>query len=183
MALQINQEIETINKGIVTNPYLRIEAYRIDKILGVFLVTTAMFRDKADADSNKFVYHEDYAQPSDRIHQTGPIATLITYNDNSFEYPVVVEFPLGVPEVVTEDIYEDQEVTRTIVYNDFDENGDIVEKTREETTIEKVKTGTHEVTKSKMDISVIGEDPYGWAYAKLKTHYEGIFGAENVIDC
>ena len=38
MALQINQEIETINKGIVTSPYLRIEAYRIDKILGYFLV-------------------------------------------------------------------------------------------------------------------------------------------------
>ena len=54
---------------------------------------------------------------------------------------------------------------------------------RLETTIEKVKTGTHEVTKSKMDISVIGADPYGWAYAKLKTHYEGIFGASNVIDC
>jgi len=183
MALQINQEIETINKGIVTNPYLRIEAYRIDKILGVFLVTTAMFRDKADADTNKFVYHEDYAQPIDRAPQTGPIATLITYNDNSFEYPVVIEFPLGVPEVVTEDIYEDQEVTRTITYNDFDENGDIVEKTRIETTIEKVKTGTHEVTKSKVDISVIGADPYGWAYSKLKTHYEEIFGAGNVIDC
>ena len=183
MALQINQEIETINKGIVTNPYLRIEAYRIDNILGSFLVTTAMFRDKADADTNKFVYHEDYAQPIDRAPQTGPIATLITYNDNSFEYPVVIEFPLGVSEVVTEDIYEDQEVTKTITYNDFDENGDIVEKTRIETTIEKVKTGTHEVTKSKVDISVVGADPYGWAYSKLKTHYEGIFGAGNVIDC
>lgn len=156
MALQINQEIETINKGVVTNPYLRIEAYRIDKILGYFLVTTAMFRDKTDADSNKFVYHEDYAQPIDRAPQTGPIATMITYNDDSFEYPVVIEFPLGTSETVTEDIYEDQEVTRTITYNDFDENGDIVEKTRTETTIEKVKTGTHEVTKSKIDIGVIG---------------------------
>ena len=183
MALQINQEIETINKGIVTNPYLRIEAYRIDKVLGYFLVTTAMFKDKADADSNKFVYHEDYAQPIDRVAQTGPIATMITYNDDSFEYPVVIEFPLGTSEVVTEDIYEDQDVTRTITYNDFDENGDIVEKTRTETTTERVKTGTHEVTKSRIDISVIGSDPYGWAYAKLKTHYEAIFGTGNVIDC
>ena len=39
MALQINQEIETINKGIVTNPYLRIESYRIDKVLGYLLVS------------------------------------------------------------------------------------------------------------------------------------------------
>ena len=183
MALQINQEIETINKGIVTNPYLRIESYRIDKVLGYFIVAVAMFRDKADADANKFVYHEDYAQPIDRAPQTGPIATMITYEDNSFEYPVIVEFPLTVPETVVEDIYEDQEVTRTITYNDFDENGDIVEKTRTETTIEKVKTGTHEVTKSRIDLSIIGADPYGWAYSGLKTHYEGIFGAGNVIDC
>jgi hypothetical protein len=183
MALQINQEIETINKGIVTNPYLRIESYRIDKILGHFIVSTAMYRDKADADTNKFVYLEDYAQPMNRASQTGPIATMITYNDNSFEYPVVIEFPLSVPENVIEDVYEDQEVTRTITYNDFDENGDIVEKTRTETTVEKVKTGTQEVIKSKIDLSVIGNDPYGWAYSKLKTHYEGIFGAGNVIDC
>ncbi len=183
MALQINQEIETINKGIVTNPYLRIESYRIDKVLGYLLVSCAMFRDKNDADANKFVYHEDYAQPMSRVGQTGPIATLITYNDNSFEYPVIIEFPLGINEVVTEDILEDQEVTRTITYNDFDENGDIVEQTRTETTIEKVKTGTHEVTKSRIDISVIGSNPYGLAYEKLKTHYEGIFGAGNVTDC
>jgi hypothetical protein len=183
MALQINQEIETINKGIVTSPYLRIESYRIDKVLGYLLISCAMFRDKNDADANKFVYHEDFAQPSGRASQTGPIATLITYNDNSFEYPVIIEFPLGTDEVVTEDILEDQEVTRTITYNDFDENGDIVEKTRTETTIEKVRTGTHDVTKSRIDLSVIGSDPYGWAYSKLKTHYEEIFGAGNVIDC
>jgi hypothetical protein len=183
MALQINQEIETINKGIVTSPYLRIESYRIDKVLGYLLVSCAMFRDKNDADTNKFVYHEDFAQPTDRAAQTGPIATLITYNDNSFEYPVIIEFPLGTDETVIEDILEDQEVTRTITYNDFDENGDIVEKTRTETTTEKVRTGTHEVIKSKIDISVIGADPYGWAYEKLKAHYEGIFGAGNVIDC
>lgn len=183
MALQINQEIETINKGIVTNPYLRIESYRIDKVLGYFTVSVAMYRDKADADTNKFVYHEDYAQPIGRASQTGPIATMITHNDNSFEYPVIIEFPLGVPENVIEDIYEDQEVTRTITYNDFDENGDIVEKTRTETTIEKVKTGTHEVTKSRIDLSIIGTDPYSWAYLGVKTHYEGIFGAGNVIDC
>ena len=181
MALQINQEIETINKGIVTNPYLRVEAYRIDKILGYFLVTTALFRDKADADTNKFVYQEDYAQPIDRAPQTGPIATLITYNDNSFEYPVVIEFPLVVSEVVTEDIYEDQEVTKTITYNDFDENGDEIIAQREE-EFETITSGSREVQKTLLDLASITGSVYEYSYAKVKEIYSEIFGSENIID-
>ena len=183
MALQINQEIETLNKGIITNPYVRIEAYRIDKMLGFLIAVVAMYTNKAEADSNSFVYSEDFLDPLTRPSQSGPISPQIIFNDQSIEYPVVNEFPLTVPEEVTEDIYETQEITNTITYNDFDENGDIVEKTREEITTQRVKTGTRTVTKSKIDISVIGNDPYGWSYVKLKTALEEIFGAGNVIDC
>ena len=182
MALQINQEIETSNKGIVTAPYLRIESYRIDKVLGYMVVQIALFSNKADADKNKFIYTEDISEPLNR-NQTGPIAVTITYDDEVLQYPVLLEFPLVVSEDISEDIYESQEVTNTITYNDFDENGDIVEKTRQETTTQRVKTGTRTVTKSRIDLSVIGSDPYGWAYTKTKEVYEGIFGTGNVTDC
>ena len=183
MALQINQEIETLNKGTVINPYVRIEAYRIDKMLGVLIAVAAMYQSKEEATSNSFVYSEDFLDPLNRKAQSGPISPPIIFNEQSLEYPVVNEFPLTVPEETTSDIYETVEGTRTVTYNDFDENGDIVEKTREEAYSERVKTGTETVTKSKIDISVIGEDPYGWAYGKLKIALEEIFGVGNVIDC
>lgn len=183
MALQINQEIETLNKGIVTNPYVRIEAYRIDKMLGVLIAVVAMYTNKAEATANSFVYSEDFLDPLNRPSQPGPISSSIVFNDQSVEYPVVNEFPLTSPEEVVRDVYETVEGTRTITYNDFDENGNIVEKTREEAYTENVKTGTETVTKSKIDISVIGNDPYGWAYGKLKITLEEIFGVGNVIDC
>lgn len=183
MALQINREIETLNKGIVPTPYLRIESYRIDKILGYMIVQVALFSSKADADTNKFIYSEDITEPLGRTGQTGPIAVSIGYNDESISYPVLLEFPLTVTEEVSEDIYETQEITNTITYSDFDENGDIVEKTREETTTHRVKTGTRTITKSRIDLSVIDGDPYGWAYTKTKIAYEQIFGVGNLTDC
>ena len=183
MALQINQEIETLNKGTVTNPYIRIESYRIDKMLGVLIAVAAMYATKEEATSNSFVYTEDFLDPLNRASQSGPISPSIIFNDQSLEYPVVNEFILGVPEEITADTYEDVENTRTITYNDFDEDGNVVEKTREETYTERVKTGTSTVTKSRIDISVIEGDPYGWAYVKLKIALEEIFGVGNVIDC
>jgi hypothetical protein len=183
MALQINQEIETTNKGIVTNPYLRIETYRIDKMTGFFVATVAMYIDSNDALNNSFVYQEEFVDPLYRKPQTGPISPSLIFNGQNVNYPVVNEFPLTVDESVTEDVYTDETKTRTITYNDFDENGDIIEKTREETYTEKVKTGTRTVNKSRIDITVIGNDPFAWAYGKLKTVYEDIFGQGNVIDC
>ena len=183
MALQINQEIETINKGIVTSPYVRIESYRIDKFVGLFTATVAFYSNAIEASQNQFVYQEDILDPIERDPQPGPISPSIVYNGSQIEYPVISVFSLTVPESVTEDVYEDQTSTRTITYNDFDENGNVVEKTREETVTERVKTGTQTVTKNKIDLSVIGNDPYAWAYGKLKVTLGAVFGSGNIIDC
>jgi len=183
MALQINQEIETINKGIVSSPYVRIESYRIDKFVGVFTAIIAFYSDAIEASQNQFIYVEDILDPSERVPQPGPISPDIVYNGLQIQYPVVSEFPLTVPESVTEDVYENQTSTRTITYNDFDENGNVVERTREETVTERVKTGTTTVTKNRIDISIVGSDPYSWAYTKLKARLGSVFGEGNIIDC
>ncbi len=183
MALQINQEIETVNRGTVINPYIRIESYRIDKMVGVLIAVAAMYATKDEANSNSFVYTEDFLDPLNRPSQSGPISPSIIFNDQPLEYPVINEFPLTISQDITKDKYETVEKTRTIKYNDFDEDGNVIEKTREEKYTERVKTGTETVTKSRIDISVVGNDPYGWAYGKLKVALEGIFGVGNVIDC
>lgn len=182
MALKITKEIETTNKGLVTNPYLRIESYHIDKVMGFMVVSVAMFVSKEDSEKGKFIYHEDILDPLNRIPQSGPIATSIIVDGNPIEYPTIFELPLSVTETITQDVYETQNLTREVKYYDFDENGNVVEKVREESYTDRVKTGTEETTKSKIDISVIGSDPYGWAYSQIKTRLEPIFGAGNVTD-
>jgi hypothetical protein len=182
MALQINKEIETINKGALSTSYARIEVYHIDKHIGVMRVSIALYVDKDDADKNKFVYHEDFLDPLNRSSQSGPIPTLINVDGNSINYPTIFDLPLSVDETVTEDEYQTQDLVRTVKYYDFDEDGNVIEKTREETYQDRVKTGTKSVTKSKIDLSVIGSNPYEWAYSKLKPKLEEVFGEGNVID-
>lgn len=182
MALKINREIETTNKGVVVTPYFRIESYHIDKPMGFMVVSAALYVSKEEADGNKFVYHEDITDPLNRPFMPGPIATLITMDGAQLEYPTLFDLPMSVSETLTEDVYETQNLVRTVKYFDFDENGEIIEKTREESYTDRVKTGTRETVKSKIDLSVIGTDPYGWAYSKIKPLLERVFGEGNVID-
>lgn len=182
MALQINKEIETTNKGVVTNPYARIESYHIDKSFGIMRVSIALYSSEEDADKNKFVYIEDFLNPLERVSQSGPIATLINFDGQSINYPTLFDFPLAVDETITEDEYQTQNLVRTVKYYDFDEDGNVIEKTREESYQDRVKIGTKSVTKSRIDFSVIGSNPYAWAYTKLKPKLEEVFGEGNVID-
>lgn len=182
MALKINREIETINKGVVVAPYFRIQSYHIDKPMGFMVVSGALYVSKEEADQSKFVYHEDITEPLNRPYMPGPIATSITMDGNSLEYPTLFDIPLSVSETITEDVYETQNLVRTVKYFDFDENGEIVEKTREEPYTDRVKTGTRETVKSRIDLSVIGSNPYEWAYSQIKPILEGVFGEGNVID-
>jgi len=182
MALQINKEIETTNKGVVTNPYARIESYHIDKGIGIMRVSIALYSSKDEADQNGFVYIEDFLDPLNRAPQPGPIATLINFDGDSINYPTIFDFTLSVDETITEDEYQTQDLVRTVKYYDFDEDGNVIEKTREENYQDRVKIGTKSVTKSKIDLSVIGSNPYAWAYTKLKPKLEEVFGEGNVID-
>jgi hypothetical protein len=182
MGLKINKEIETINKGIVSDPYARIESYYIDKAFGIMRISVALFADRDEASMGKFVYHEDILDLIDRAPKGSPIATSIVLDGNSMDYPTIFDLPLSVPEEVTQDIYETQNLVRTVKYYDFDDEGNVVEKTREETYQDRVKVGTESVAKSKIDLSVLGSNPYAWAYDKLKPKLEEIFGVGNVID-
>lgn len=183
MALRINREIETINKGLVTEAYYRIESYHIDKPTGFMVVSGALYANKQDADESKFTYHEEILDPLNRPYKPGPVATLITLDGSSFEYPTLFDIPISVEETVTEDVFEEKTMTRTVKYFDFDENGEIIEKTREEEYIDRQKTGTKQVVKSKIDLSIVKLDPYKWAYEKIKPALEVAFGQGNVIDC
>jgi hypothetical protein len=112
-----------------------------------------------------------------KIHPN-PVSPQLIYNGEEVEYPTYITFEMYTP-VEVEEEYTDTE-TQTETYNTFDEEGNVVESTREITA---TVTRTRTVTKNRIDIELIDGDPYGWAYGKLKEALGEIFGAENLTDC
>jgi hypothetical protein len=84
--------------------------------------------------------------------------------------PVEIEIP----------IYEDVVGSKISKYYDFDDNGEIIEKTREEETKTTVQTGTQTIIKQKINVNK--ENVYSFAYDLVKKEFSKIFGDENIID-
>ena len=106
--------------------------------------------------------------------------TNIFYNNEEIEYPTYFEFPM-VDEVEIEiPIYEDIIKNKISKYYDFDEHGDIVEKTKEEEFKTTIQIGTQTITKQKINVNK--ENVYSFAYNLVKEEFSKIFGNENIID-
>jgi cobyrinic acid a,c-diamide synthase len=84
--------------------------------------------------------------------------------------PVEIEIP----------IYEDVVESKISKYYDFDDNGEIIERTREEETKTTIQTGTQTITKQKINVNK--ENVYSFAYDLVKKEFGKIFGDENIID-
>lgn len=180
MALKINAPIISINHGLLTEAVVRIENYRVNKYAGQAEVTVLMFKDEEDARLGKYTYADEVNAPlMDRRPLPAIVQVELIYKDKNIEYPTYLEFPLYTQETVEIDVYEDQEVNET--YYDFDEEGNVIEKTH--TKIASVKTGTKQVTREKLDISIVESNLYSWCYTRVKEKFGEIFGIENISDC
>jgi hypothetical protein len=179
MAIQINAPITSPIRGELTAAVVKIESYRINKFAGLFECTVAMFKDLEDAANSKPLYKEDiFCDIMDRKIHPNPVPPNLIFNEEEIEYPTYITFEMYTPVEVEEEYTETE--TQTETYNTFDEEGDVIEATRE---ISVAVTKTRTVAKNRIDIEIIDGDPYGWAYNKLKEALGEIFGAENLTDC
>lgn len=174
MGFIIKQPLET-NQGLLTEAYVRIEMYRVDMFYGVCHTTIAMYPSKKAAKETFPVY---YGEVSPNISQV--VGVSIIFNDEEITYPTYFEFPMVKDEEVEIPIMEETTETKTSTYYDFDEKGDIVEKTREEKIIKLVQKGSNKIIKQKIDINK--GNVYEFAYDLVKKEFGKIFGDENIID-
>jgi hypothetical protein len=179
MAIKITKAFVSPFLGDLTEAVVRIENYRIEKLTGLFHVTLAMFKDESDAADFKFEYIEDFLEPH-LLKKQPPMVVppAIVIDGEEKTYPTYIQIPFTTPMEVEEEVYEDMVTTE--VYSDFDDDGNVVQKTRNITVSQ--KTGTITVTKNKIDMTMIGSDPYTWAYDKIKPYFEELFGAENITN-
>jgi hypothetical protein len=174
MGFIIKQPLET-NQGLLTEAYVRIETYTVNMFYGVCLATVAMYPSRNAAKKTFPVY---FGEASPNVSQI--VGVNVILNDKEIEYPTYLEFPMVKDEEIEIPIMEEVVETKTSTYYDFDEKGEIVEKTREEKTTKLVQTGVNKITKQKIDINK--ENVYGFAYDLVKKEFGKIFGDENIID-
>ena len=174
MGFIIKQPIET-NQGLLTEAYARIEMYRVDMFYGLLHATVAMYPSRQIAKDTFPVYFGEI-----NIHPSQIVGVSIVYNGEEIEYPTYFELPMVDPVEVEIPIYEDVVENKVSKYYDFDDNGEIIEKTREEEVKTTAQTGTQSITKQKININK--ENVYSFAYEEIKKEFGKIFGDENIID-
>lgn len=176
MGFIIKQALET-NQGFLSEAYVRIEKYQIDMFYGTLTATVAMYPSKQAAIETFPVYFGEVNPNPSQV-----IGVKIIYKGEEIEYNTLFEIPLVEEVEVEVPYYEDQEKLETSTYYDFDEKGDIVEKTREVVTTNKVLAGTQVISKPKININVNDGKIYEYAYTLIKGYFGETFGNENIID-
>ena len=176
MGFIIKQSLET-NQGLLTEAYARIEMYRVDMFYGLLHTTVAMYPSKQAALDTFPVYFGEV-----NPHPSQVVGVSVIYDGKEIEYPTYFEFPMVTNVEIEVPLFEDVTETKTSTYYDFDPNGDIIEKTREDQVTRIVQTGTQTITKQKIDINKEEGAVYSFAYNLVKKEFGKIFGDENIID-
>jgi hypothetical protein len=167
MALKITSQIGT-DKGITSEAYVRIADYQISKY-GSANFRIELFQTQEDAVSNQpypgmgggvarnqQIGETLYVSLTKQVEETNTVKRLV---------PVEVEFTEEVTAPNAEGVSETTTVTRTRI--------DMQEQDVQET-----------ITKTVPDLSSAeGKDVFEFGYSHLKAKLEGLFGADNVVDC
>jgi hypothetical protein len=176
MGFVIKQALET-NQGLLTEAYVRIEMYRVEVYYGILHATVAMYPSrKAAMETVPQYFGEGNPNPSQVI------GVSLVYKGEEMEYPTYFQFPMAEPVEIEVPRFEEVKEVVTSTYYDFDEDGNIVEKTRETEKTKTVQTGTETITKYKISINKNEGKVYEFAYASVKEQFGKIFGDENIID-
>jgi hypothetical protein len=176
MGFIVKQPLET-NQGLLDEAYVRIEMYRVDMFYGLLHTTIAMYPSRQAALETFPVYFGEV-----NPHPSQIVGVSIVHKDKEMQYPTYFEIPLVKDQEIEVPVFEDVLETKTSTYYDFDDNGDIVEKTREDQVTRTVQTGTQTIVKQKIDINKNNGNIYSFAYEQIKKEFGAIFGDENIID-
>lgn len=168
MALKITTQIGT-DKGITSEAYVRIADYQISKY-GSANFRIELFQSQEDATPagsypnmgggiarNQQIGESLYVPMTKQVEETRTVQRMV---------PVQVEFEEEVP-------------------GPLDEEGNPTSTTVTRTRIETQEQDVEEtITKTVPDLSSAeGVDVFEFGYGHLKMKLEGLFGADNVVDC
>lgn len=169
MALKITTQIGT-DKGITSEAYVRIADYQISKY-GSANFRIELFQSQDDATSTSGVFpgmnggaaRNQQIGESLHVSMTTQVEETVSFNRM---VPVQVEF--------------EEEVAGPL---DEDGNPTTITVTRTRTEMQE-QAVEETITRTVPDLSSAeGVDIFAFGYSHLRTKLEGLFGADNVVDC
>ena len=176
MGFVIKQALET-NQGLLSEAYVRIEMYRVEVFYGLLHATVAMYPSRQAAMETIPEYFGEVNPNPSQV-----VGVSLVYKGEEIEYPTYFQFPMIEPVEIEIPLFEEVKEVVTSTYYDFDDEGNIVEQTRETEKTNTVQKGTEIITKSKISINKNEGRVYEFAYASVKQEFAKIFGDENIID-
>lgn len=173
MGFIVNKEITTNNNVSLSSFYVRINNYVINKLSGNLTVGVGHYTDKESASQ---LYVED------GMNFSGNIGFNMSYGDvSNFEFPSVRRYQLTETVTAPIQVRKSDWSHELIEYIDFDENGNEVVKERREWT-ETVTYETENQPRTKINIDLVNDNVYKYAYDRLIEEYGDIFGSTNIIN-
>jgi len=201
MGLRVNKKTFSRSHGLRESIYCRIERLLYKKVNGTLSYTLQFFTSKEEMDEMYTEYVEDslgvnsvvIPYTSYLIVESGSVSgsQILDIDESGSEiYGAEIQLPLYNTHILsssyetTEDIYETIPVYNTITYTDYDEEGNLVEKERQEysgSVTEKV--GEEAVIKTKYDHHIIlSSSIYDVGYEYVKKDLENFFGSGSIED-
>lgn len=180
MGLRLNVDLET-NRGQTNEAYIKIETIRFNRVNTRVEYTTSCWVNKKAADAFNKKYIDDPLGSSagiltqEVVYYTGPDdveGTELTV-PNFYTSEIYREVEVTTP------IYEEQEVTKTVPYISFDEEGNEVQKEKEVTKVEQVKIDEKVEVKKLFDMKLV-ENIFEFTYKALKGELSKIFPEDKI---
>lgn len=201
MGLKVNKKIYSPTKGEVFDSiYGRIEMVNYQKQIGRLSYHIQFYTHKNGPEETYPYYFEDNSVSSSCVFPVRayfitsseyPSSSILTLDDSGSEiYGVEVELPLYNISYITSSvdvtvpIYEEQDVTESVTYTDYDEEGNL--KEYEETNIigtemVQVSESIERKTKSDHDL-ILSSSIYDVVYDVAKERLEDFFGTGTIED-
>lgn len=201
MGLKVNKKTYSRSHGFQDSLYCRLERVMYKKIDGTIAYTLQFYTSKEDMDNMYPTYFGDEPMISSVVIpytsyfvvESGSVSgsTILDIDDDGeeihgqkFELPLYNSHFLTASVDVTIPVYEMKDVYETITYTDYDDEGNLVEKERQEYSGSvKEKVEDKIVTKTRLLHEKISSGSvYSVGYEYVKKDLEEFFGSGSVED-
>ena len=172
---------KTIPHGELNSMYGRVVAYRFDKTLGELFATVCLYKDAKSAKSNQNInYPNDFAESQAVI---GSDLEIVNGEETtSISYPSLINIPMTSSVDVEIPIFTNHITSQSLNYYDFDENGEVVEKSKWEYYSQSVQIGTQIKKQNIINTELVIGNAFPFIYNIVTSKYKEIFGNDNIIN-
>jgi hypothetical protein len=120
--------------------------------------------------------------PIDFLKKSNVVGVELEKDGEVINYPLSISMPVSSSVMVNVPIYHNHITSQSVNYYDFDDNGDVVEKTKLEYVSQSLIVGTQEVQQNILDTEVLTGNVFPFMYNVVTEKYKEIFGEQNIIN-